>query len=223
MEVLQVGQSVQGRPLEVFLVGTKPPFIHFYGGVHGDEPESVDLVCNLKKYLEKNTQKKFLRSILVFPNCNPDGSAMNQRMNAHGVDLNRNFPTKNWSKECKEMRYFPGERPGSEPEISILLGLIQAYPPEIIVSVHSLIPHQMNYDGPAKRLAYAMAQKNNYPVTDHIGYPTPGSLGEYAGRERKIAVITFELPEKIAPDVAWKSSLEAMLAAISFPAKDLTF
>ena len=41
-----------------------------------------------------------------------------------------------------------------------------------------------------------MAAKNGYPAKGSIGYPTPGSMGTWAGIDRKIAMITLELPDR---------------------------
>ena len=35
---------------------------------------------------------------------------------------------------------------------------------------------------------------NQYPVKDDIGYPTPGSLGQYGVAEYNCGVLTFECP-----------------------------
>ena len=210
----KIGQSVLKKNINAFVYGEGSSCIHFYGGVHGDEPEGVDLAWQLKKYLDKNISNYPHQKIIVVPNCNPDGFEKNQRVNARGIDLNRNFPTQDWTPRHTELKYNPGKTSGSEPEVQALIHLMESHPPKTIVSFHSLIPHQINYDGPARQLAHEMAKKNGYPVTDHIGYPTPGSLGSYAGRERKIAVITFELPEKILPEKAWKDALEAIDVAI---------
>jgi len=217
MKTWVLAKSVKGVPLEVFQhgLGTQE-YIHIYGGFHGDEPESVDLAKQLNKYFEFHDVTMPHQSIIVVPVANPDGYSKNQRVNAHGVDLNRNFPTKNWTPHHTEPKYFPGKKPASEPEVKGFISLIKSCPPRKIISIHSLIPHQINYDGPGKKMAEAMAKHNRYPVTEHIGYPTPGSLGDYGAQELGVPVVTYELPEKISSEQAWKDSLEAFLEAIRF-------
>ena len=217
IRIRPVGVSANNIPILAWFIGDKSgEIIHFYGGVHGDEPEGVDLALQLKDYLMKSQSQFPNHFLIVVPVINPDGYEAKNRVNGHGVDLNRNFKTKDWVSTSKESRYYPGPHSDSEPETQALVKLIKEYPPKKIISFHSLIPHQINYDGPAKALAEAMSQKNNYPVTENIGYPTPGSLGSYAGIERNIPVITYELPEKITPREAWKESFEAILVAISY-------
>ena len=59
-----------------------------------------------------------------------------------------------------------------------------------------------------------MSAKNHYPTTAAIGYPTPGSLGSYAGIDKKIPMITLELPRNLPGDQAWAQNKDALLAAI---------
>ncbi len=213
---LEIGFSVLKVPILGWQIGNGSEIIHFYGGVHGDEPEGVELALKLKDFLMKNSGMFADKSLFVVPVVNPDGCSAKTRVNARGVDLNRNFPTKDWSAAATHTRYYPGPKPNSEPEVEAIIKLINERIPKKIISFHSLIPHQINYDGPAKELAEAMAQYNGYPVTGNIGYPTPGSLGSYAGKEKNIAVVTYELPEKISIQEAWKQSSEAIFEAIQF-------
>jgi len=214
-----IGYSVEQAPIRAWKIGglgDGGEVLHFYGGFHGDEPEGVSLALTLKDYLIQNAPQFPNKTLIVVPIANPDGFKNKTRVNAHKVDLNRNFPTKDWTQKASQPKYYPGPKPGSEPEVQSVIHLIEKFPPKKIISFHSLNPHQINYDGPGQDLAHAMSQHNGYPVTEDIGYPTPGSLGNYAGQEKKIAVITYELPEKISPEKAWEESLEAILAAISF-------
>jgi len=55
-----------------------------------------------------------------------------------------------------------------------------------------------------------MGERNGYPVSASIGYPTPGSLGTYAGVERKIPIITLELP-RVDAEGGWEQNRSALL------------
>ena len=57
----------------------------------------------------------------VIPNLNPDGVRCGTRGNAHGVDLNRNFP---WHWQHLTGVTTPGPKPLSEPESKIAYRLI---------------------------------------------------------------------------------------------------
>ena len=86
----------------------------------------------------------------------------------------------------------------------------------------------LNFDGPARPVAEAMAKTSGYPVVEDIGYPTPGSFGTYAGKIRQIPVVTLELPpnpdDPIDPELplpepfeqVWKDNWASLEAAIRF-------
>ena len=157
------------------------------GVVHGDEPQGEKLI---NKYM--NTHNK--KGILFIPVLNPDGKVANTRVNANGVDLNRNFPTKNWTLGEKD-NYFGGEFPASEIETKFLVEVVEEYQPKAIITLHT--PYKIvNYDGNAKKLAEKISQIIGYPVEESIGYPTPGSFGTYAGLEKNIPTITLEMDEE---------------------------
>ncbi len=60
-----------------------------------------------------------------------------------------------------------------------------------------------------------MAKFNGYRVSDSIGYPTPGSLGTYAGVERNIPIITLELPP-VSLEESWEQNRDALLEALVY-------
>ena len=145
-----------------------------------------------------------IKKLLFIPCLNPDGIQLGQRTNANGVDLNRNFPTKNWGEnhgdnatcDDAETAYYGGTSGGSEIETQFLIDTIREFKPNRILTLHA--PYKVvNYDGPAKELAEKISTIINYPVEASIGYPTPGSFGTYAGVERQIPTITLELDEEI--------------------------
>jgi len=70
----------------------------FLGGVHGDELPTVYLMFKLAHYVKDNPALFKDKCIVIAPLVNPDGflSASPTRVNASGVDINRNFPTKDW-------------------------------------------------------------------------------------------------------------------------------
>lgn len=142
--------------------------------------------------------------LLFIPCLNPDGLLKNTRCNANGVDLNRNFPTKNWgvnkgdNATCDDetTAYYGGKSPASETETKFVIDIIEKYQPTLILTLHA--PYKVvNYDGPAEDIAQKISDIINYPVEASIGYPTPGSFGTYCGVERNIPTITLELDEEI--------------------------
>lgn len=158
------------------------------GVIHGDEPQGEFLI---EEYIHNNRNTR----LAFIPELNPDGRKLGTRVNANGVDLNRNFPTKNWVKSEKN-EFFGGETPASEIETRFLIQAIEELQPKLILTLHA--PYKVvNYDGNAKQIAQLISEIIKYPIQENIGYPTPGSLGTWAGIERGIPTITLELDENI--------------------------
>ncbi|MCR5266540.1 MAG: DUF2817 domain-containing protein [Cyanobacteria bacterium RUI128] len=186
-QILETGITAQ-RNL-VFLCGISSEINQtlVIGVFHGDEYQGEPLI---DRYMEEHDKE----GVLFIPCLNPDGRDLKTRTNSNGVDLNRNFPTRNWEKTEKDS-YFGGETPGSEAETRFLVDVINKYQPKSIITLHT--PYKIvNYDGPAKELAEMISEIIKYPVEESIGYPTPGSFGTYAGIERNIPTITLEMDEE---------------------------
>ena len=194
-------QSINGTPI---IMKEYPPLakrlpqsrVLLIGGIHGDEYSSVSVVF---KWMNKlNRYHSGLFHWKVVPLVNPDGllQRKSKRMNANGVDLNRNFPTRNWKEETehywvkrthKNPRRYPGKTALSEPETRWLHKLIEEFKPDAIVSVHA--PYGvLDFDGPKHA-----PKKLGHLYLNLLG-AYPGSLGNYAGIENDIPVITIELP-----------------------------
>lgn len=211
-----LGRSVQRRPIQAFIRGAKRgPTILVIGGFHGDEPKSVFVARRLIDELTLHPQKADQVRWIVVPALNPDGYERRRRQNARGVDLNRNFPTKNWASVARRGRMYGGPKPGSEPETTIAINLVKQLRPACIITIHSISQNRFcnNFDGPARSIARAMSNANGYPVSSTIGYPTPGSFGTWAGIERQIPTITLELPSRHSSSRCWRDNQIAILKA----------
>ena len=173
------------------------------GGIHGDELSSASVALHWLR-LAEHTSADTLQPVhwRFIPALNPDGllSQPPSRVNAHGVDLNRNFPTPNWERDAKtywenrtqkDPRRYPGARSLSEPESKFLYEQMQSFKPQLIVSIHA--PYGvLDFDGPVKG-AYVPPSRLGRLYLDQLGI-FPGSLGNYGGVHRGIPVVTIELP-----------------------------
>jgi protein MpaA len=206
----ELGRSSEGRPIwgGVFGAGGARPLL-VVGGVHGDEPSSVEAVVGLAGRLDG------VGTVILVPALNPDGLARNLKNSARDVDLNRNFASRNWRAEHAP-GYFPGPAPLSEPETRLLVGLVDAHAPRGVVAVHAPFAC-VNYDGPPSAAAWAgeVAAACGWPARGDIGYPTPGSLGSWLGVDRGLPVLTLELPP--GPHAAFGSEAAAALDAAVRP------
>lgn len=190
---LKPGSSVEGDDINSFRSENKgSKFVYLMAGVHGDEVEGVYVLDEIIKWLKENDEYEL--PTIVIPILNVDGYRAGTRVNAHGVDLNRNLPAASWSDEAREPKYFPGEKPLSEPENQYLDKLMAKYPPGIIITMHSWKP-MINYNGNCRDVADILFKHNGYEVCDDIaGHPTPGSLGDYGPEKYGAPVLTFECP-----------------------------
>ena len=175
------------------------PTVLVIGCFHGDEPQG--------KYLIAEYLKQFPDSKMLFIPClNEYGVEHNVRTNKNGVDLNRNFPTKNWELTQRN-EFFGGETPASEEETRFVINVVEKYNPKFILTLHA--PFKVvNYDGEAREIAEEISKIINYPVEANIGYPTPGSFGTWAGIEKEIPTITLELDEEVGVESLRESVFE---------------
>ncbi len=158
------------------------------GVFHGDEPQGEYFI---KSYLNKADFNNSKNALYFIPRLNQN----NKRKNPNGVDLNRNFPTKNWILSDMNSDYFGGNEPNSEPETKFLVDLIKNNKFDAIITIHS--PYKtVNYDGDALELAQKISDILSYPPSSDIGYPTPGSFGTYCAIERNIPTLTIEIDEE---------------------------
>jgi protein MpaA len=214
---MELGKSVEGRAIRMHVFGERGPVVLFFGGMHGDEPASQHVALCLVDYLLMHEQLYAERRVAVIPTLNPDGIARRKRVNINGVDVNRNFPTRDW-RQGKLNKFYGGPEAASEPETRALLRAVDVLKPLRIVAIHVAvgIDHCVEYDGPAAEVAHAMAAHNGYPLKEEMGYPTPGSFGTWAGKERDIPEITLELPDHQPGQKLWPEHRDALIAAIVF-------
>ena len=179
------------------------PRVLFIGGMHGDEPEGVYLAQSLLEWLKQSHPMEWQSDWMLITCLNPDGFKRNQRTNAQGVDLNRNFPSKDWLSTAAADRYHPGAKPNSEPEVKALVQLILLTKPVLIIHFHSWQP-SLIFSGPANHPApQYLHLSSGYEVKSDIGYPTPGSLGQWAWKDLNIPVLCTEEKEGTNPTETW--------------------
>ncbi len=194
-------RSVQGRPIwsSDVRAGGAPLRVLVLGGIHGDEMSSSSLVFHWIAMAQTPPSDTPVPIHWRFiPTLNPDGMFAKpaRRVNAHGVDLNRNFPTPNWARDARQYwetrthrdpRRWPGKQALSEPESRFLLEQIDSFKPHLIVSVHA--PYGvLDFDGPS-----VPPSRLGRLYLDQVGI-FPGSLGNYGGVHKGVPVVTIELP-----------------------------
>jgi N-acetylmuramoyl-L-alanine amidase/Zinc carboxypeptidase len=125
-----IGHSVDHRPIVATRVGSPSAQVRVLvvGDVHGNERAGEKIVARLRRTHPDGVQLWLIRT------ANPDGAAAGTRHNAHGVDLNRNFPYR-WRRGPRGV-YYPGPRGASEPETRALMRLIRRIRPQLAIYYH---------------------------------------------------------------------------------------
>jgi beta-N-acetylhexosaminidase len=112
--------------------------------------------------------------------ANPDGEAANTRQNAHGVDLNRNFPHR-WQAAGRPFdTYYSGPGAASEPETRAMMRLIRRERPDVTLWYHQ-----------------HLALVNDVPRADH------GIIRRYA---RAVGLPVSHLPRYHGTATSWQNS-----------------
>lgn len=211
MKTFIFGHSALGQPIFAHEFKNGGPEVLILGGIHGDEIEGVTAARALVEKFIQGFEYKL--NLTIVTEANPDGVLLKTRGNGHGVDLNRNMPTKDWSPEVKTPRYHPGPSAGSEPENQALMKFIDEKKPVCIISLHSWHP-VLNVNGDCRKVAEVLAQMTGYKIDDDIGYPTPGCLGTWAGLERTSPTLTYEIERGQNIPSILKMHIPAILEAL---------
>ena len=122
---LLLGYSTRGRPIRAFARGSGRPHIVVVGCIHGDECAGSVIVSRL---LHSGPPAR--GTLWLVPDLNPDGHAVRRRLNARGVDLNRNFPG-SWRPHPTS-----GIAPASEAETRIAMRFIRRLRPRVTIWFH---------------------------------------------------------------------------------------
>ena len=215
MKTSLIGASVSGIPLAAYEWGEEgQPRVLILSGVHGDEVEGLFVSHSLFGEFEK--EFSYPVHITMIPALNPDGVLQRRRTNENLVDLNRNLPTKDWSAKIEKEKYHPGPKPNSEPENQALTKWLASHQPRFIISLHSYKP-MLNVNGDCSPYAAILSKETGYTIEKDIGYPTPGSLGTYCGKERNIPTLTYEVERGSPFKKAVKLHVPAIKKALLHP------
>jgi hypothetical protein len=124
-KVKHIGNSAQQREIYQFTIGHGETSIMLWSQMHGNEPTGTLAFFDLFNFFTADDEhNEFRKTILdnctlhFIPILNPDGAEMYQRRNAQGIDINRDFLTR------------------QSPEAQILIDLQQAIKPEFGFNMH---------------------------------------------------------------------------------------
>ncbi len=239
--LIEIGKSVQGRSIQAYVYGSGSQNLVFVGGIHGGyEWNSVLLAYQFIDYLNSNPEVVPANlTISVIPSANPDGvfkvigkegrflpidapdkeTSKPGRLNAHLVDLNRNFDCR-WTPNgiWQGKNVSAGTAPFSEPEAKALRDYLLKIKPIGTVFWHSqsnavyasacnngILPETLE-------MMNLYAQAGNYPaVKTFDSYVVTGAIEDWLASVG-IPAITVEL--KTHETIEWEKNLPAILALI---------
>lgn len=231
------GRSVNGLPLLYAEFGNPASdnTTLVMAAVHGDEVTPVYFGIELAHWMKDHEAEFSHAHVVIAPLVNPDGffRKPRTRMNARGVDVNRNFLTSDWRSRAlaewrrrhhSDPRRFPGNAPRSEPETLFQESLIREARPQKILSIHSPLSH-LDYDGPnilslrrfPRDYVHECLKLKRKLKAVSTGY-FPGSLGNFAGKELGIPTLTLELPsaDPRKAEVYWRRFSKGIKMMIEF-------
>jgi protein MpaA len=200
-----LGRSVQGRPIFAVALGDPdaPRKLLVVGAIHGSETAGIAVARDL----ESGSPPR--QSLLwIVRDLNPDGVAADTRQNAHGVDLNRNFPWRWRHLEPRGGLQYSGPRALSEPESRLARALILRVRPRITIWFHQPLG-VVDESGGDVRVERRFARAVGLPLTRLKRYP--GSAASWQDRRlRGSTAFVVELP----PGKPSRSFLSRSAAAI---------
>ena len=186
----RIGSSVRGKAITATTLGSGPKRVYLIGGIHGDEPEAPAAAALLPELL---TTPPAGLTIRLIPDMNPDGTAAKTRTNTRRVDLERNWPARDFIKDERA-----GDRPLSELETAAIHADLKAFNPDIIIVLQSANhPPTVAAIGPVLRPAHEFARaarsvEPRWRFNPRTPAPIPGSLESLYGRDQGKTVIRVE-------------------------------
>ena len=162
-----LGRSVRGRPIVAVEVrGARPRRVTLVVGcIHGDEPAGIAVAGALAR-----SRPAAGTDLWIVPDLNPDGVAAGTRGNAHGVDLNRNFPYRWQPLGPPGTQQYAGPHPLSEPESRLARALIRRLHPRVTIWFHQPLA-VTDESGGDVRIERRFAVRSGLPLRRLARYP----------------------------------------------------
>jgi protein MpaA len=207
-EVRTIGTSVDGRDIKAFRLGDADASttVVLIGVMHGTERAPARTLRTLRD----GRRSVAGVNLWVIPVLNPDGSADGRRSNAHGVDLNRNFP-QNWSRSVGGA----GRSAASEPETRALMRFLDRVDPDVVVSLHQPFAAVDTSVSKGPALARALSRELQLPRRDiDCGGPCHGTLTGWFNTTHDGEAITVEFGRSPSRTYLKRTAVLGLLAAV---------
>ncbi len=208
-----IGHSVRGRPIVAALEQAPETRLRVLviGCIHGNETAGMRVARRLIA-----APAPARTDLQVIPTLNPDGVAADTRGNAHGVDLNRNFPF-GW-RPLGGLEY-SGPHPLSEPESRAARGLIRRTAPDITIWFHQpfdLVDRSGGDVGVERRYS----QLIGLPLVRLRRYPGSASTWQNRTMAGDTAFVV-ELPATVSRSLAGRAARSVLTLAREYASPNL--
>jgi protein MpaA len=167
-----VARSVAGRKIEAQEVrgaAAGAPVVLVIGCVDGDEPAGIEVVKRLRRLAPRGGV-----ALWTVADVNPDGLRAGTRTNAHGVDLNRNFPFGWRALGVVGEPEYSGPHPLSEPETRFAYQLILGLRPRVTIWFHQPLG-LVDESGGSRSIEQRFARLSGLPLRRLPDYPGAAS------------------------------------------------
>jgi N-acetylmuramoyl-L-alanine amidase len=171
------GRSVGGTRIVAVRNGpaNAPARLLVTGSIHGTEPAGLAVIRRLRRMKPPDGV-----AVWTVRTVNPDGLRRGTRQNLHGVDLNRNFPSR-WRGGGRPFDgYYPGPGAASEPETRALMRIVRRIRPAISIHYHQ-----------------------DFGLVNLTGGPDPNIVRAYA---RDVGLPAKRLPRLHGTDTGWQNT-----------------
>ena len=195
-----IGKTTEGRPMHSMHLGQQGTRTLVIAGLNGDDRTAVYWLERLADELKKRPELFDSNEIVLFRAGNPDGLVKNQRNNARGVPLNRNFPSRRYRPNGDMPQYAV---PASEVETRVLLETFYSFRPRRVIHLTSTTGSSMvMHNRLAKNLAEELSESMKMAIQPLDAEQFPGSVEDFSDGTLEAAVFSMRLG--IGND--WKSS-----------------
>jgi hypothetical protein len=226
---IEMGRTVQNRPILAYRFGNGPVRRALIGGIHGGyELNTIRLMSETLAHLSVNPGViPEGVTLFVVPAMNVDGALagtdrIRGRLNSNRVDLNRNWDY-NWNKQAFHGRWpvSGGEAPFSEPETRAVRDFISGQNIDAVIFYHSAYPAVFagaNRDvSQAVSLAQAVAAATGYPYRP-AGIPGQVMTGNAIDWLTGQGIHAIEIELTNHRDTDWLQNLRGLRAFLAWTA-----
>jgi protein MpaA len=205
--VMLLGRSSDGRPIRAVRIGPADAAVRILvvGCIHGNETAGMAITRELR-----GLRPPARAALYLVDTVNPDGVARGTRQDAHGVDLNRNFPGTWRPLGSPGSVHYGGPRAQSERETRIAVHLIQRVRPQLTIWYHQALS-VVDRSGGNVALERAYARRVGLPLQTIPPEPGEATRWQNAAFPRTTAFVV-ELPGGALPAVSVTRHARAVLS-----------